>query len=93
MVAIYYSTQMADDSCPFRICDLNASCLLIFLKHKQILIFLLKYVICQSKKGEERLECFWGLNLYVLTVYQGVTCSAYKGSCISDATLQVHALY
>lgn len=79
MVAIYYSTQMADDSCPFRICDLSASCLLIFLKHKQILIFLLKYVICQSKKG--------------LTIYQGVTCSAYKGSCISDATLQVHALY
>lgn len=60
MVAIYYSTQMADDSCPFRICDLSASCLLIFLKHKQILIFLLKYVICQSKKEKKGLSVFEG---------------------------------
>lgn len=54
MVAIYYSTQMADDSCPFRICDLSASCLLIFLKHKQILIFLLKYMSFVSQKKERK---------------------------------------
>lgn len=60
MVAIYYSTQMADDSCPFRICDLSASCLLIFLKHKQILISYWNMSFVSQKKERKGVSVFEG---------------------------------